>query len=385
MGKAMSRTLFTFTRVLACVAGVSAGAASLARADISSISPASPAPAASPAPNGSVASPDATAAGPEASCSVVNGRSLCEALYDPHQVDAEVDPVFDGAGAVGRHYVCYPGDPSQWNGMLFVHFVGTGDNPVRTHDVAELACTLGFAAIEPMYKNSRDARSVCGGESACYEGMRREVLYGGDSAPDPIRVDAANSALHRLDSMILRVAARETRFPAWTTIRDHFIARDLTNVVVSGHSQGSGHALMLARDHEVARVVMLAGPSDRLASGKPEHAAVQWMSEWAAASKTPASRLFGYNHQDDWVLVYRQVVANYDLLGMGGARCPFSEAGDYASECRRIVAAPAGCDSLDSHLTVTVHRFGSAKDACQLDGTLRTNHPTWAYLLSVGL
>lgn len=321
----------------------------------------------------------------DAQCAAAHGQSVCAVTYDPAELDPQISPVQVGppgkGGGWGRHYACFPQEPGRWNGQLLVHLVGTWGDPATAHGLAELACSLGFAAVVPMYKNTMDARSACGADSACYEGMRREVLYGGDSAPDPIQVDAANSFVHRLDTLLLRLAARERRFAPWTALRERVMARDLSAVAVSGHSQGAGHALLLARDHEVARVILLGGPTDRLRSGSPEHAAVDWVTTWAVGSKTPAARLWGYAHSDDKIVVPAQLTANYDALGVGATSCPFSEAGDYPLACRRIRATAAGCQPVPAHVSVILRRFGEAQDACKVDGQELSNAATWQFLL----
>lgn len=310
---------------------------------------------------------------------------MCALLYDPSSLDAAVETVPGGGDRIGLHYACHPGEAGRWNGQLLVYFVGTGDSPARSHGLPELACALGFAAVAPMYENQRDARSACGANTACYDGMHREVLYGGDSAPDPIRVDEANSALHRLDTLLAQLADRDEHFAAWATIRERVIGRDFSQVAIAGHSQGSGHAVFLARDHLVARVISLAGPSDRLQSGKPSHAPVEWVAQWPSDSKTPSARLLGYNHEDDAILVFRQLVANYDALGVDAVGCERSDGNELPAACRRVRVAAARCRPLEAHVAVAVRRFGSEQDPCKLDGKLHDNTRTWTFLLTAPL
>lgn len=323
------------------------------------------------------------AAEPQAPCEQAHGQLVCSATYDPTTIDPLLEPVVAAppgqAGVPGRHYACAP-EARRWNGQLLIHLVGTWGNPAASSAFAELACSLGYAAVAPMYENVQDARAVCADDTACYEGMRREVLYGGDSAPAPISVDAANSLLRRVDTLLLHLAARERGFSPWAVIRDRVLARDYSEVALSGHSQGAGHALVWARDHQVARVIMLGGLTDRLRYGTPEHQAVQWVADWAATSKTPSGHLWGYNHSDDKIVLGSHLRANYDVLGVG-ATCPFSEMGDYPLVCRRIRTPPVGCPALEAHLAVIKHRFGTERAPCQLEGSEQSNAPTWQFLL----
>jgi hypothetical protein len=62
---------------------------------------------------------------------------------------------------------------------------------------------------------------------------------------------------------------------------------------VAGQSQGGGHAYVLGKNHEVARVVMLGSPKDysfRL------HAPAKGFD---AHTETPLKRFFAYNHVRD--------------------------------------------------------------------------------------
>lgn len=347
--------------------------------------------AVTPTPPGDLAPPMASAV----RCADTHGQAVCAVTYDPTAIDPALEAVPVGApgkgGGVGRHYACYPAEPSRWNGQLLVHLVGTWGDPATASELAELACSLGFAAVAPMYENQTDARAACGADSACYEAMRREVLYGGDATAEPVRVDAANSLVRRLDGLLAHLATAEARFAGWAALRERVAGRDLSGVVLSGHSQGAGHALILARDHEVARVILLGGLTDRLRSGSPLHAPVDWVTSWRAVSKTPASRLWGLNHSDDKIVGPSQLAANYDALGVGDVACPFSEAGDYPLACRRVRMSPSGCSAVEAHLVVVQRRFGAAGGlgggglgaggACQLSGQATSNAATWQFLL----
>ncbi|MEZ4361828.1 MAG: hypothetical protein R3B48_16685 [Kofleriaceae bacterium] len=326
------------------------------------------------------------AAAPEvergAECALVGARLVCAEVYEPTELDAEVDPVRTSWDTSGLHYACYPAEVADWNGQLLVHFVGTRDDPARTHGFAEAACALGFAAVAPMYHNELGTRARCGSDSACYERVRREILYGQPAGAAPLRINAQNSALHRLDSLLRKLAVTEPRFPPWATLRDRITARDFSEVTLSGHSQGSGHALMLSRDHEAARVVLLAGPPDRLGSGQQRHAAVAWIAEWAARSKTPAERLWSYLHQDDSVAFAPEVSATLDALTVSATTCEVTADAAPPLGCRRVHGAASGCRGFDAHLTPTLARFGVERDLCRITGTRFDNRQVWAHLLT---
>lgn len=181
---------------------------------------------------------------------------------------------------------------------------GTGDNPGFTNGLLKRACALGFAGISPMYENERDARSSCENNTNCNAFMRREVVYGDDVAPPPINVDGTNSVMNRIRTMLDRLVEAEPVFKPWAEVRTRYVARDLSTFALSGHSQGSGHALLLARDFFVERLVMLGGGADRVASGTSSNRAPAWIANFAASNpKTPSSRFLSYIHEDDTIAV----------------------------------------------------------------------------------
>ncbi len=325
------------------------------------------------------------ASGVAVTCTSKSNAGVCSGTFIPTQLDSAVEPVKGMSGGIGVHFFCFPQDEARWNGKLLIHLVGTGDIPTLTNGFPERACELGFASISPMYKNDNDARSTCGRDTDCYERMRQEVVYGNDVAPLPIQVNSANSVAHRLETILTRLANGSTAAAKWTALREAFIARDFSRILVSGHSQGSGHALLLARDFSVARLVMIGGLTDRLDSGKASNVSVKWVTDWKRNSKTPSSRVYGYNHQDDAIATYAQVLSNYDSLGVSPSACAFSDAGNYPAECHRFFGLAAGCSPFNAHVSLVARKFGGPSDACQLGGPQHTNAATWAFLLAVDL
>jgi hypothetical protein len=340
----------------------------------------------SPAGADAAADPNVDAGLPasDARTEVLYGERVRWGTVDPASLAPGVRTVAASNGARGLHVFCAPEDAARWNGRTLLHLVGTGDTPAATNGILKRACALGFAGLAPMYENERDARSSCRSDSACYLAMRQTIVYGQPFAGAPFAIDDANGILRRTEQLLTYVAGAEAgAFAPWSTVRARFLARRLESFALSGHSQGSGHALLLARDFQVERLVMLGGVTDRLASGTAANAAPTWIASFAAsAPKTPAARFFGYVHEDDAVAVYAQVASNYDALGLG-ADCTFRAAGaPYPATCRRVRGAAAGCTAFDAHVSVVLRAFGSAADACAFPGDRFTNTTTWAFLLT---
>jgi hypothetical protein len=310
-----------------------------------------------------------------------DAAGVCSGTLDPVTLGAGIRPVVGTraeTGAPGSHWFCRPMDASRWNGRVVVHLVGTWSDPATDHRFPERACALGFAALVPMYENRAPARETCLENGPCYEAHRREIVDGVEGAPAPVNVDPAGSLRNRLATLLARLAS--VGGAPWPTIRERIAGGDWRAVVVSGHSQGSGHALYLAREEATERVVLLAGPSDRLGDRTPTSAAVPWINALRTTPpRTPVARIFGYLHDDDTVQVVPQVLDNWDAIGVPATTCAYRPEGGYAVGCRRVRIASDGCEGLTAHSTVVVRRWGAR---CTLGTGDRTNEATWTHVLT---
>lgn len=310
-------------------------------------------------------------------CADIDGVEVCSGVLDPTTLGPGVEPVPTGriAGAPGSHWFCRPGDPSAWTGTLLVHVVGTYSDPADDHRFPERACALGHVAIAPMYENRDDVRSTCAEDAACYEGFHVEVVDGVDRSP--VDVDADDALVARAQGLLDALALGDASFPGWASLATELRADDWPDTFVSGHSQGAGHALYLAREHALARLVLLAGPSDQLRDGQPDHAPPPWITSLAGVSATPVERFHAFIHLDDSLERVAQVFASYDVMGLGTA-CDFADAGGYAADCRRVLIASDGCLGLSAHVTVVSRTWGAA---CRIGGSGHESAATWAFLL----
>jgi hypothetical protein len=302
---------------------------------------------------------------------------ICSGALDPTELGDGIDLVETGilGGAPGAYWWCAPGDGVPWNGRLVIHLVGTYADPLEEHGLPQRACELGLAAIAPMYENRDAGRAVCGDDPDCYEAFHAEIVDGEPGAPDPVDVSTTSALRHRIATLLDRLAARGA---PWIAIRDALVAGDFSAAVISGHSQGAGHALYLARDESAERVILLAGPTDRTSSGTASNAPAPWISA-LEASPLPTARRFGYIHDDDGFAVVDQVVDNWRLAGVvGDDSCAFRSGGGYDPTCRGIRTATDGCTDLAAHLTPILSRWGPR---CGPGSGELENRATWDHLL----
>jgi hypothetical protein len=311
---------------------------------------------------------------------------ICTGTVDPTLLDAGIEVVLSGTtpAAPGQHWFCRPGNGVTWNGRVLLHLVGTYSDPAGDFRFAERACAQGYAAIEPMYKNRDSVRSTCANDPACYETFHQEIIYGTPVAAAPIDVNAANSLLSRARSLATRLITGDAAFTGWSAIATSLKGNDWSKVALSGHSQGSGHALFLARDFNAERLIILAGPADRLNDGQPNHAAVPWITAMATTPpKTPIANFYTFIHADDGIEVVAQVEGNWDSMGISANRCVFANGGGYPAACRRVFISADGCSDINAHTTVISRLWGAN---CAL-GAAATNlsRATWKFLLGNGL
>jgi hypothetical protein len=196
--------------------------------------------------------------------------------------------------AFGLHVVAFPGTVTPAT-RVYVHLVGTGGMPAgpagdltNGHVLAE-ATRAGYLVINLAYDNVTPLRRLCGHDLDCYEPLRWEIIHGEDPPPpwrDRKRVTPPDDIDSRLGALVdTLVASGRDLPPALRPL-------DWSRLRVGGHSQGGGHAGVIARRRAVARVCMLAAPADASPADQP----ARWLAEpWA----TPLERRRVVVHRDD--------------------------------------------------------------------------------------
>ena len=232
---------------------------------------------------------------------------------------------------------------------LFVHLSGSYGKPVNSLLVLHEAAMQGLHAIGLAYPNVPTVDSLCSdsGDAACHEKVRLEIIDGTDRTP-LVSIDRGNSIESRLASALNYL---QSRFPGegWGQYLLNG-APKWDSIVISGHSQGGGHAAMMARDRLFARVCMFASPKDYSAFFR---APAAWQN---AAHVTPTVRYYGFNHvQDSQTLT----LANWRALGLSSLGAPISvdsAAPPYAGSHQLTTnAAPASPGEFHGSVVVDRH------------------------------
>jgi len=258
-------------------------------------------------------------------------------------------------------------------------------------DFVEHAARLGYPAVSLAYLNRGTIGAACQatpGEEHCFMQARGEIVFGAD-VPDPqgvryssdkVDVDAANSIVGRLIALIDHLAVEDRRWNSFL-IPDRtspYVAANrgpvrlnYRKLILAGHSQGGGHAALLAMRTRVARVVMLSSPDDTDQSGT-----ASWIR---AESATPLDRFWGLIHENEGP--YGQhVMQVWSELGGAGVG-----AGDNTSE---VDVGDGSGDPCGSHRLVLPGDRGTPLAnhmATAYDGGYLAGVPTaWTYLLEAG-
>ena len=196
------------------------------------------------------------------------------------------------------------------NNKLLLHLVGSFDNPVNTTFFPALAANNGFKVINLKYPNNVSAKGACGNSSDmdCFRKYRQEIIFG-ENASTEVSVDSSNSIINRVLKLLLHL---DSLYPSenWNSHLAGTDAVDWSKIVLSGHSQGGGHAAFLAKQFKVHRVLMFASPNDFSNSFLSP---ASWVSE---SSTTPDSSYFAFGNLFDDVIDFNQQFQIWELMNL---------------------------------------------------------------------
>lgn len=173
---------------------------------------------------------------------------------------------------------------------LLIFLPGTNGKPGGTNLFCETASFLGYHTVALAYPTDVPAtRARNEKDPDAFEKFRLEIIEGRDLSPF-VSVDRVNSIENRL---IRLLEFLDKKFPdqKW----GQFLSGGKINwakIAVSGHSQGGGHAGLIAVKHRVARAIMTGAPKD---FDRARNAPAAWYKKPA----TPVSGFFTFNHELD--------------------------------------------------------------------------------------
>lgn len=260
--------------------------------------------------------------------------------------------------------------------QLFLFFPGTGGTPFFQQEVINTAADAGFHAISLNHPNDESVNELCNGvgnaDIDCFSKVRLEIKDGGDRS-NLVNVTRPNSIENRLIKLLIYL---RTQRPAdnWGQFLLDDQTINWTRIVVSGHSQGGGHAGIIARYHPVLRVVMFAAMDFSIAASAP----AKWIKEPNSTPNASApDKFWGFSHRRDeevnFLLLNNTVWSAYGMPAFGAgvnvdnALPPYNNTHSLTSnsECANF----HGCVVVDARLIRDQNGVPIYK-------------PVWQYLLS---
>jgi hypothetical protein len=191
-----------------------------------------------------------------------------------------------------------------------VFLPGTGGVPAGYTNIVRTAADLGFQAIGLMYANGTAVNSLCdqATDSDCFREIRLDIIRGGTNSQPAFAVSRTDSIENRLIKL-LQYLADSYPNANWSQYLDVNTNLVWPQIVIAGHSQGAGHAGLIAKLHPVARSLMFADTDWWFPGNRP--------ANWIYATGSTTNELFfGFIHVQDPLVLYAYEIPTWDAYGM---------------------------------------------------------------------
>lgn len=238
----------------------------------------------------------------------------------PPSVERQVTPSATDAGidvATEPHVAINPLPSVAASGRLFVFLPGTGAVPTMYRMVLRVGAARGYHAVGLNYPNPDAVGVLCAPDTDadCFWNVRREVITGANLSP-LLAVSTSNSIVNRLQKLLTYMNAQYPK-EGW----GQFLAGgtvDWSKVVISGHSQGGGHAGVMTKLYAMYRACYFSSPADwRNVANVP----ATWTTR---ANVTDASKQFGFSHVQDPLVPYARLRDIWPAMGLGAFGAPLN-------------------------------------------------------------
>ena len=260
----------------------------------------SPAPAPVPAPPAPTPAPPPPPPPPApAPPSVVNTDLL------PQTIDPAV------TSALGTHVAINPSPAVVARGRLFVFLAGTGAPPTAYEKILLAGAARGWHALGLNYPNPTEVGVLCAGTAPseeCFWNVRREIVTGVDLSTK-VSVGPDDAIVTRLAKAL---AYLQANFPdqGWGQYLLGDGSIDWSKLVVGGHSQGGGHAGVMAKLYAMHGACYFDSPADwDIVPGAP--------AGWEAYPNiTPVAAQYGFTNTLDTTVPWDQLAPIWQGMGL---------------------------------------------------------------------
>jgi hypothetical protein len=296
------------------------------------------------------------------------------------------DNAITAAPATGEapHVAINPSPSVTARGRLLVFLPGTQGRPTQYSYILRAGAARGFHTVGVNYLNQTAMGALCQTSLVpdCYWTARTEVVFGnGTPVAGQAAVTRANGIANRTAKLLARLhATAPTEGWGQYLLADGTV--DWSKVIVAGHSQGGGHAAVLAKSVALARAVYFSAPEDwNELTDRP--------APWPAVrpNVTPSSAQYGFGADADPLVPNAHAFAHWDNLGLPkpasgpllveGASAPFGNARQLRTALSFNPASTALSVALRQH-GITVVDTSTPLDAS--GKPLFDSNGVWAYL-----
>ena len=208
---------------------------------------------------------------------------------------------------------------------LLVHIPGTGSSPTTHHvgsDFLRAAHSVGWASISLSYEwanyadSQKNTECMNRGNPVCQKMLaayHRDVSFGGSTCPLS-NTHVSGSIVGRLGALLLYLAKVRSADEEWSsflvdggaemmmkeggedvTIEDIISSINWTRIILTGHSQGAGHAAYIGQEIEVGRLVLFSGPQEGFVlSDSPDDPQYHWLD-----NEFKTKNVYGMMHRNE--------------------------------------------------------------------------------------
>jgi hypothetical protein len=230
-----------------------------------------------------------------------SGGQNVSVLIQPVQTDANYSSTDQS------HYVVR--NTKKHLNKLLLFIGGSYSVPQNYNLICDHGATIGLDVISLSYPNDVAAAPLgTSSDQFIFDNYRDELCFG-NQVSNQVSVNVLNCIATRAAKLILFL---KNTYPDqnWGQYLTSANTLQWNKIIVSGHSQGSGHACYLGKKNLVDRVVMFSGPNDYSTFfNSPGN----WLKQNGA---TPISKQFALLHTQDEIVPFSYQVANLRGLGL---------------------------------------------------------------------
>lgn len=275
---------------------------------------------------GAEAQPSLGVATPPAPCPTSGKGALITAapcfVFPPTATGAAAG----GANASVNHYALSPVGLATGKLVLFLNpslgspgqSIGSPSSNIYTAAISARDYVLGLS-----YPSDQIIGRLCNDDDACFLPTRTTIITGTrqpGTAPE-LRAVGLTDSIHGRTALALAYLASTRPGEGWAQflvagvdpLTNPAAAVRWDKVIAMGHSQGGGHAALLAKLHSLARLVVLSSPCDE-ANGAP----ASWLTAGPTWQTAPAQLGYGFAAQSDTTCSMHTEI--WDAMAMAPAR-----------------------------------------------------------------